>query len=763
MKISLNWLNEFVDLKNIPVDEIISRYALTTAEMEGYELRGHNIKGVIVGEIQKCERVPNSAKLSLLTVFDGKKAWQVICGAPNCREGMRVVYATVGSHIDDFKIGKATLAGFESNGMCLSAHELGISNDHDGIIELPANAPLGKPILDVLPDAKDIIIEIDNKSITHRPDLWGHYGIARELSVIFNRPLNPMPVADLDAYNKLPKIDVSIENKIDCSSLACIRVDNITLTKSPMQMQIRLFYLGMISHNFLVDLTNYVMLETGQPNHAFDARKIGKLSAGNVPEGFRFMTLRDKEIIATPQMMFIKSDGYPVGLAGVMGGKDSEIAADTQSCVFEFATFNAANIRKTAQIFGIRTDASTRYEKSLDTNLNIVSAGRILYLVNQYDKQAKVGSAFSRAVALETTPIKLSVNRKFAEKFCGVTFDWYEVTSKLVALGFSPVLTNDEIRVTVPTWRATKDVTCAADVVEEISRTYGYNNIIPVAPAIAAKPVAPLPMLRLVGILKGFLSAKYACNEVHTYLWAEKPSYLRVVNSCIKGCDWIRTEVFPSLLGAAVKNRANYDNIRIFEIGQVYEKNGENRHLSIVVSSKTKTGEELYSELANIVRDVMGMCGFDVKYNLGKIKHESIHPKNNASIEITKKIVGLIGIIIGEHPTVAAEINLSALDLQSTGDGKVKKISKYQKSTLDFTFVTSKTYSAVETVFDKFAHPLCMGHRLKDVYTAKDGTTHYTLQFTIGSHEKTLTSDEINNIWAKIIKTGRDKGLVLKE
>jgi len=739
MKISLNWLNEFVDLSGIDIKDIVSRYALTTAEIEGYEVKEPAIKGAVVGEIKTCEKVEGT-KLFKLTVFDGKVTRQVICGAPNCKVGLKVAYANVGTK---------KIQGVESHGMCLGADELGIAAEHTTIIELCATTRVGAAIEEVLPDIRDIILEIDNKSITNRPDLWGHYGVARELSVIFNRPLKPLAVTDLSKFDNLPKVPVTIENKEDCYSYGAIRVDNITQDQLPIKMQIRLYYLDIGLHGFLVDLSNYVMLETGQPNHAFDAHKIGKISIGNVPAGEKLVTLKDQEVKATNNMLFIKSDGNPVALAGIMGGKNSEITNTTRECIFEFATFDAACVRKTAASISLRTDASTRFEKALDTNLNVTAAARTIHFIEQYDKTAKVVSNFNHVVSKQTQPIKLTVNKAYVEKFCGVKFDWNAVLLKLAKLGFEPTTVNDELFVVVPTWRATKDVTCPADVIEEIVRTYGYYNIVPTAPRVEVRPVKQLPMLKLVNRIKDVLSGKYCCNEVHTYLWSTEPSHLRVVNSAIKGCDWIRAEMAPSLLQVVEKNKVNHSDIRIFEIGSVYTGKNEEKHLCIVMPS--------YIELANCVRDLFG-----VKFNIGKAKQGYLHPKNNASFN-----GGFIGIVPDKREIAVAEVNLEAVGLPrpsgARNDGRaVVRVSKYQKNYLNFTFETDKPYGDVEAIFEKFSHPLIMGFRLFDIFK-KEEKMCFTLEFTVGSYEKTLDSKDINDVWSKIIEFGRKNGLTLKE
>ena len=780
MKISLNWINEFVDLKGIAVEELVSRFSLSSAEIEGYEQRGHNISGVVVGEIKTCERVPNSNKLWKLTVDNGTYSGDggflpVICGAPNCRVGMKVALANIGAKLGTFEIEKAKLAGYDSHGMCCGSDELGISNDHSGIIELEPGIKNGTPIQEAIPEMVDTIIEIDNKSLTNRPDLWGHYGIAREFAVIFGKTFKKLEVTDLAKFDALPKVPVAIENKTDCLSYGAIRVDGVTRQQSPLGMQIRLFYCGINAHGFLVDLTNYVMLETAQPNHAFNADKVGKISVGNVntPSSV-FVTLKDQEVKITQDMLFIKSDGKPVALAGVIGGKNSEIDDSTKNCVFEFATFDGTCVRKTAASLGLRTDASARFEKSLDTNLNTTAAARTIKLIEKYDKAAKVVSSFSRVAANETKTLKLSIDKKYLERFCGITFNYKEVERNLKGLGFEPIITADKINITVPTWRATKDITCEADIIEEIVRITGYDKIQPIAPKVALNPIEQLPQAKLITRVKNLLADKHSCQEVHTYIWddtklnkqlgIETASALRIVNSCNKENDTVRSELSPSLLCQLARNRQSFDNIKIFEIGSVFAKT-EQKHLGIVLYSKSKSGEQLYKEISNIVRDVFGDLGFTVKFNLSSASQKYLHPKNNAVIvmnseQLTMNNSGFIGIVPDKSGIAVAEICLDGLGIGNSQ--KAARVSKYPKSVLDFTFDTDKVYGEVQSVFDKFKHKYNMGFKLKDIFE-KDGNMSYTLAFTVGSFDRTLTSEEINEFVQSVIKHGRVAGFTIKE
>ncbi|MDR0461735.1 MAG: phenylalanine--tRNA ligase subunit beta [Christensenellaceae bacterium] len=739
MKISLNWLNEFVNLGGIDIRDIVSRFSLTTAEIEGYEIKKPKLDAVVV-EILTCEKVATSNKLSKLTITDGKKKYQVACAAPNVRVGLKTAWANVGTKV---------LAGIESTGMCLGADELGMSNLHESIIELDSSAKVGAPIAEALPFICDTIIEIDNKSITNRPDLWGHYGIARELACIFDRELKPLKKTSLTDIALLPEVPVKIESDL-CQSFGAVKVKNITRKVTPLEMQARLFYLDINPHGFLVDLSNYIMLEVGQPNHAYDGASSVRLSASKgLRDGEVFTTLKGQVIKAdmAEEMLFIKNNGSAVALAGIMGGQESGINADTIDAVFEFATFDSGSTRKTAAGLGIRTDASARFEKSLDTNLNLLAAERMVYLLNKYDKKASPASKWSYKTTRETKPIALRVDTAYVEKFCGVKFIWKDIIKKLTALGFEPTMvfpSADALDVVVPTWRATKDVTMQADIIEEIVRTYGYDKIVPMPPRVDVEPIAQPVKKVLVNRLKDALANVHGLQEVHTYIWSDTPSKLKVINSCIKGCDYVREALGPSLLSIIAKN----GQARIFEIGQVVS-NGkdEHRHLGICVPS--------YAELASILRALFG-----AKFKIGEFAGVAgFHPKNNATVLVDGKAVGCIGVAVDKDVAIA-EINIDGLDpTRVNGGGKTFAApSKYQKNHLDFTFEYDGVYGDIESAFDKFKHPLNMGFRLKDVYNKS-----YTLEFTVGSYEKTLTAEDINDIWSKIIEFGRKNGLTLKQ
>ena len=378
MFISLNWISDFVDLSGLDKDALIHQFSLSTAEVENEIFyKGSDISGIVVGEIKSVENHPESKKLHLLKVDCGEaELVDVVCGAPNVRVGMKTAFAKLGAKIGDITIEPRALAGYTSHGMCCSEKEIGISDDNSGIMDILEDVPNGTDLKEIYA-IDDIIFEVDNKSLTNRPDLWGHYGIAREFATLANRPLKELDKADLSKYNNLPKIDMKIEDPL-CYRYSCLQVDNIKKNVSPVNMRIRLYYCGMRGINLLADLTNYIMLEMGQPMHAFDSRKVEKIRIKKFDKPFVFQTLDGVDRNIDENTLMICNGDTPVAIAGIMGGLDSEIVEDTKALTLESATFDASSVRKSTVRLAHRTDASARYEKSLDPEMTVTAIERFV-------------------------------------------------------------------------------------------------------------------------------------------------------------------------------------------------------------------------------------------------------------------------------------------------------------------------------------------------------------------------------------------------
>ena len=674
MFLSMNWIQDFVDLTGLDKIELIHKFSLSTAEVENEIFyKGSDISGIVVAEIMSVDEHPESKKLHLLKVDAGDgKLTDVVCGAPNVRVGMKTAFAKVGAKIGEITIAPRPLAGFDSFGMCCSEAEVGISDDNSGIMDITEDVANGTDLKDLY-QIDDIVFEVDNKSLTNRPDLWGHYGIAREFASLAGRELKPLEVEDLKAYESLAKIDMKIEDSL-CQRYSCLQVENITRNVSPVNMKIRLYYCGMRAINFLADLTNYLMLEMGQPMHAFDSRKVEKIRIKRFDKPFTFQTLDGVERNIDENTLMICNDDQPVAIAGIMGGLDSEIVEDTTTLTLESATFDAVSIRKSTVRLAHRTDASMRYEKCLDPEMTDVAIARFVNLLRKHDNGVKVVSALTDEYAFRYDTITLDFDKNFVDRYTGIEIDNATIVKTLESLGFKVTLENDSFSVVVPSWRATKDVTIKADIIEEITRIYGYDNF---AINTTRSPLYPVRMDTIKSNedkIKDILVKRYNLHELHSYVWAYNDELkalnipvennIKLANATNPNIETIRNSIIPTQLCQVKTNTSYAPDFGVFEIGRVVEgidENNlciENKKLAVTLFSKVKDMKTLYFEL----RDILAVITDDLKHKTLEFiakepTHSYEHPVNLNKICLDGVEIGTIGIV---HPVVGKKIDKKA-------------------------------------------------------------------------------------------------------
>ena len=503
---SIDWLN------------IWDTFTIRTAEVEGVVEKGKDMKDVVVAQIIECEQHPKKENYHILKVTDGTNTYDILCGAPNVKVGLKCALVKVGGMVSGFTITEKKIAGVLSQGMLCATDELGIGSDHSGILELPEDTVLGTDLKDIYP-IEDIIVEIDNKSLTNRPDLWGHYGIAREIAAITENELLPLEIVEID--NDKDDLDIKIENPDLCYRYSGLRVDNLKNNKTPMDMQIFLHYVGQRSISLMVDLTNYLMLELGQPMHAFDSKIVKNIIVGNASDGDKFTTLDKVERTLSKDNLMIKNADKYFAIAGVMGGLDSEILDTTDSIFLESATFNAASIRKTAIGLGLRTEASARYEKSLDPNMTDIAIKRYVKLLKDENPDLIISSNLTDVYPKKVDEIKVSLSKELLTKYMGFTLDDSIVERILTSLDFKVSIEQDCYKVIVPTYRATKDVSMAADIIEEIARIYGYENFEEKPLCLNLTFEEHETIYQEEYETKKFLAERYQLHEIHSYLWYE--------------------------------------------------------------------------------------------------------------------------------------------------------------------------------------------------------------------------------------------------
>ena len=785
MFISINWIKDFVDLSGLDIDELIHKFSLSTAEVENEIFyKGSDVSGVVVAEIKSVENHPESKKLHLLKVDAGDgKLTDVVCGAPNVKVGMKTAFAKVGAKLGEIEITPRELAGYTSCGMCCSEKEIGISDDHSGIMELDDSLVNGTDIKDVM-EIDDIVFEVDNKSLTNRPDLWGHYGIAREFAALAGRPLKPLDTVDLTEYKDLPKVDMKIEDPL-CYRYSCLQFENITRKISPANMRIRLFYCGMRAINFLADLTNYLMLEMGQPMHAFDSRKVEKIRIKRFEAPFEFQTLDGVDRHIDENTLMICNDNTPVAIAGIMGGLDSEIVEDTTSLTLESATFDAVSIRKSSARLSHRTDASMRYEKSLDPEMTVTAVARFVKLLSDFDGGVKVTSSLTDEYAKKFDKVTLSFDKRFVDRYTGIEIDNETIVKTLTALGFKVTLDGDDFTVDVPSWRATKDVTLKADIIEEITRIYGYDNFDVHTAAAPLYPVRPFAEKSIEDKIKDILVKEFSLHEVHSYIWEYSDEYkklgivtepnVKLLNATNPNIETIRKSMIPTQLCQIKTNSSYAPSFGIFEIGRTVDGIDENnlcrehKKLAVTLFSKTETTETLYFKLIRMISVAVD----DIKHkSLSFTAKETglnyIHPKNFNAIVCDGKEIGEIGVV---HPEVLKNIDKKAnvvflevdmKDLVETENAGIKyaEASKYPSIEVDVTFVAD-TFRPIKEAIALINSELVKKTSVVDTYNDANGKS-ITIRIVFSHPERTLVKDEVMAIVNELIAKLESKGIKLK-
>ena len=786
MFVSINWIKDYVDLEGVDIKKLIESFTLATAEVEDIIEKGADVQNVVVGEILSVENHPNSNKFHLLKVDAGEKVCNIVCGAPNVAVGQKVALALAGGRVCGGEIKVATVAGYESEGMCCSEKELGISDDHSGIMELDPSLKNGTNIKDIFP-IDDIIFEVDNKSLTNRPDLWGHYGIARELAALSGRELKPLEMGDL-SYDGDEKVEVEIGRKDLVYRYSCIKMDNITKNKSPLDMRIRLYYCGMRGINLLADVTNYIMLEIGQPTHAFAGNAIDKIVVTTPDEKIKFITLDGVERDIDEETLMICNGETPVGIAGIMGGLESEIVEDTGSVVLESANFDGVSIRKSSSRLGHRTDASARYEKMLDPELTMDAVGRFVKLVQDIDSGARVASKVTDEYVRKYPEITLSFDKKYVDKYTGIDISDEQIEKTLTALGFAVENADGEYTVKVPSWRATKDVTIKADIIEEITRIYGYDNFEITTTNSPLKPVAVDYARMEDNEIKDILVKKYGFHEVHSYIWCDGRKFkklgievednVKVLNIENSENGVLRNSMLPTLLVMAQENKDFSDKYSIFEIGRVVDGTDENglcnekKHLGAVIYDKSGNEKAAYLKAVEIINCIIGQIKQKkAGYNKIAPEHAWQHPKNTAAILIDGVKVGTLCAM---HPanrakldkTAAAvcfEIDMNAFSSLDANSISFREPSTQQSTWYDLSLVlgANTKYSDLAACWESLDIAELESAKVVDTYE-KDGMKSIAVRLVFSAMDRTLEMEEVQGWIDAIIANLGKIGVTLR-
>ena len=593
MKVSLKWLKKYVDLpKNVDVDDIAYNLTLRTVEVEGVENTAEKYHDIVVGKVLEIKDHPNADKLKIcITDIGEDEPKQIVCGGTNLYEGQMVVVSKPGSEVywhgenELVKIKETKMRGVDSYGMICGAEEVFLDEffaDSVGpiIVDLKGiDCKVGQNIADVF-DMNDYVLEIDNKSLTNRPDLWGHYGIARELSAIYKCKLLELDKFELE---KLPEYKVEIKEPEKCRRYCAVEIDGLYDKKAPVWMQSALIKAGMRPISAIVDITNYSMLATGQPMHAFDKTHIdgNKIVIRNAKKGEKLLLLDDSDIELTDEDLVICDTKGPLGLAGIKGGKKDSILPETTSILLEVANFTAATIRKTDRRFDEKTDSAIRYEKGIDTERVDLGRSLALELIKELFPDSKIISYGDKYVT-KTERNVIDVSEEFLNVRLGKVLSKETITKVLSSLGYDVEYKNNNYHVVAPVWRSTGDVSIKDDVMADVARILSYQSFEAKPLSIRFTHSVNQNKVLLERRLKEYLAARCGFNEIYTYPWIDI-KYINAAKINVENAVRLATppspeqvnlrmSLIPGMLEAIAKNLRYFDEFKLFEMAQVFEK-----------------------------------------------------------------------------------------------------------------------------------------------------------------------------------------------
>ena len=774
MLISWNWLRDFTSIpEDVTPGAFAERFTLVCAEVETVERIDVAANGLIAAKIVAHQRI--APRLARVTLDIGGSTIETVSAAADIRDGALVIYAPPGASTRSTgRIESATVAGVPSTGMILSGDSLGIALAADDAIYCPPTMHAGDPIDGSVFD--DWVIEVDNKSITHRPDLWGHYGIARETAAIYATRLKPYPVADADELSggQLPEIPIDIQQPQRCPRYSGLMLTGVGGQSSPLWMQARLGHVGMRPIDALVDLTNYIMAELGQPMHAFDGDKVRRIEVGFVESGQTFTTLDGVARRLPPESLMILSSGQPVAVAGVMGGSQSEVSPDTRTLLLESANFEPAGIRRTATALGLRTEASARFEKSLDPAYTTLAIQRFVELARGQFPDFAPASRLSDRYPKPPPAVRVEIDPRFVDRYIGAHVPPERIEAILTAIGFGVQPQDDKWVVTVPSYRATKDISIEADVIEEVARYVGYDNIVPAMPRMSLRYFTPNKEHRLERDTLQTLCTGLGYTELHRYIWFDTAwcrrlgvtsiDTVRLRNPVAAGQEHLRDTLMPGLLEVVNRNRLHADRFKICEVGSVFPAGApECRRLALICAARGKRAEDelvaaLKGDLETWAWQVLGVpINYAVDDRSGRPPWA--HENKTARIEVSANAVGRVSSVppavrrqMDEHlaawSVAWAEVDLDPVQAVEPTDIHLRRVPDYPQVELDFSLLVPAVmrFGQVNEKLTGFDHDLLRRLSFVGAYQGDAidaGKRSLTYRARLGASDRTLIDQDV--------------------
>lgn len=789
MNISLNWIRDFVDLPKLSGADIAWKVTVHTAEVEGVIDEAKSYEKMVIGEVLSINKHPGADRLNLVETDIGNKKVQIVCGGQNLYKGMLVAVAMPGSWVkwhgegEPVELTEAKIRGESSFGMICAGEEIGLEPDNSAdskevrIHDLThTKAKPGTDLAKVL-GRSDTLLEVDNKSLTHRPDLWSHYGFAREMAAIFGKPLKKLdPLLKIKPVAGKEKLSIKIEDNTMCPRFSAAILTGIKIEESPQWLKARLQAAGMNPHNNVVDVTNYVMLELGQPMHAYDRTVVGDdgFIVRTAKKGEKLITLDETEQkLHEEDPLVCNKDDEPLGLAGIKGGLKSGISESTTEIILESAAFDPIIVRKSSVRHALRTDASQRFEKSLDPAMTEVAIKRAINLLQELCPSAKLVSEITTVGTWKPKKIEITANPETINSKIGKKIATKEMVIILKALEFDVKTVGKNLKITVPSHRATRDVNIEEDIVEEVARIHGYDQIDPVLPALPMSLPTENPERMYKHLTRSLFALGLGFSEVVNYSFYSKDRFekcglseeghIKILNYLSEDQTHMRRTLIPNMLANIAANERAFEKIQIFELGHTYEEEPnaymprEEKHLAAMVA---QDGEPFYA-IKGALETYLKNFGVN-SYQLIESKYPApcAHPKKCVDIVVRGKTIGQLftlhpGTLKGYDITSnvsAFELRFSPLVQNGRAEKRFTPLAKFPSMTFDVSVLVDKKSKVAElekVVRSADSERIIESVNLFDIYEGKnipDDKKSLSFSIEIRHPERTLTEKEFQTL-----------------
>ena len=797
MLVSYNWLKQYTNVED-NANALAEKITRGGIEVEGVEYLAEEISGVVVGYVESKEKHPDAEKLNVCQVNIGEEEnLQIVCGAPNVDAGQYVIVAKVGAKLPGIKIKKAKLRGVESQGMICSLGELGLSksvvpkNYQEGIYVFETEQELGSDVVEVL-GLNDYILDL---SITpNRADALSMRGLTYELGALYNNKVDFKDVEKEENY-EATSLQVSIESD-SCRNYVGQVVKNVEVKDSPLWLQTRLMNSGIRPINNIVDITNYVLLEFGQPMHAFDKDLVGdKIVVRDAKEVEVLETLDGEERKLQTTDLVITDGTRAIALGGVMGGKNTEVSEKTKNIILESAYFNPTSVRRTSAAHGLRSDSSARFEKGIDPNMQKAALARAVELILELCPNAVVES--SVGIINKEKEKVVEITTSYINNYLGITLTTEEIVAILEGLSFTVEVSGDNLVVKVPTRRP--DISIKQDLVEEVIRIYGYDNLASTLPKFSKTTKGGLTYSqRMVRDLRGVYASlgfndtinySLVSEEEATQYTLENHHKVRLLMPMTETHSTLRQSLVPGLLNTVQYNVARKQNdLKLLEIGRVFFGSGDDNiqpketlYLSAALTGEERATKWLKESSAldffaakGYLEVVFERLGLEEKVTYKKSNLEGMHPGRFAEVYLGEKRIGFIGEVhpqvadkLGLNTTYVFEINLDDVISESKVKPKYEEVTKYPEITRDIAMLVDvkDEYQNIYNVIESVNSKLITNVELFDLYAGVEllaGKKSLALTITYSDKQKTLTDEEVTAVHEKVLAALTAYGAIIR-